>query len=175
MTIWGESAGAGSVLQHMVAHGGNTQPPLFHAAMTSSTFLPSQYKYDDPVPEVGGFTLFPFSSDKSVVDDTKQKIYFELVQKVGCSNATDSFACLVKTDAAILEAANLDVNLSGFSGTFVTVPVVDGDFIVERPVQTILRGKLNGVCFPTLTICKILLRLNVYCYSECILRSYQHF
>lgn len=52
VTIWGQSAGAGSVIQHMIAHGGNTQPPLFHAAMTSSTFLPSQYNFDDPVPEV---------------------------------------------------------------------------------------------------------------------------
>lgn len=51
VTIWGESAGAGSVLQHLVAHGGNTQPPLFHQAMTSSTFLPNQYNFDDPVPE----------------------------------------------------------------------------------------------------------------------------
>lgn len=52
VTIWGESAGAGSVIQHLVAHGGDTQPPLFRAAMTSSTFLPSQYNFDDPVPEV---------------------------------------------------------------------------------------------------------------------------
>lgn len=41
-------------MQHLIAHRGNTQPPLFHAAMTSSTFLPSQYNYDDPVPEVSG-------------------------------------------------------------------------------------------------------------------------
>ncbi|KAJ8589766.1 alpha beta-hydrolase [Rhizopogon salebrosus TDB-379] len=52
VTIWGESAGAGSVLQHLVAHGGNTQPPLFKAAMTSSTFLPSQYSYNDRIPEI---------------------------------------------------------------------------------------------------------------------------
>ncbi|KAG1750596.1 Alpha/Beta hydrolase protein [Suillus paluster] len=43
VTIWGQSAGAGSVLQHLVAHGGNTQPPLFRAAMTSSAFLPMVY------------------------------------------------------------------------------------------------------------------------------------
>ncbi|KAH7903515.1 Carboxylesterase family-domain-containing protein, partial [Hygrophoropsis aurantiaca] len=47
VTIWGESAGAGSVLQHIVANGGNTQPPLFSGAITSSTFLPSQYYYND--------------------------------------------------------------------------------------------------------------------------------
>lgn len=80
---------------------------------------------------------------------------------MGCSEAKDTFACLVKTDAAVLEVANLDINLSGFSGTFVTVPVIDGDFIVERPVQTILRGKLNGVCIPAFTLCKVLLRLKV--------------
>ena len=45
-------SGAGSVLQQVVANGGNTQPPLFKRAMTSSTFLPFQYKYDDPIPEV---------------------------------------------------------------------------------------------------------------------------
>ena len=46
------STGAGSVLQQLVARGGNTQPPLFRAGMTSSVFLPPQFKFDDDVPEV---------------------------------------------------------------------------------------------------------------------------
>ncbi len=52
VVIWGESAGAGSVLQHMVSRDGRTLPPLFKAGITSSTFLPSQYLYNDTVPEV---------------------------------------------------------------------------------------------------------------------------
>jgi hypothetical protein len=44
--------GGGSVLQQLVAHGGNTQPPLFKAAITSSPFLPSQYAYNHEKPEV---------------------------------------------------------------------------------------------------------------------------
>ncbi|KAF5358811.1 hypothetical protein D9758_008542 [Tetrapyrgos nigripes] len=40
VTIWGESAGAGSVLQQVIAQDGRTHPQLFRAAMTSSTFLP---------------------------------------------------------------------------------------------------------------------------------------
>jgi carboxylesterase type B len=52
VTIWGESAGAGSVLQHLIANGGNTHPALFRAAITSSTFLPSQYAFNDRIPEV---------------------------------------------------------------------------------------------------------------------------
>ncbi|KAI5117710.1 hypothetical protein M0805_003199 [Coniferiporia weirii] len=123
VTIWGESAGAGSVLQHIVAHGGNTQPPLFRAGMTSSTFLPSQYDYNDAVPE---------------------QLYSEVVQQVGCSNSSDTFSCLATADASILETANSAISLDNFFGTFAFVPVVDGSFIVERPIQTILKGKLNG-------------------------------
>jgi carboxylesterase type B len=52
VTIHGQSAGAGSVLQHVVANGGNTQPPLFRAAMLSSPFLPFQYEFNDPIWEV---------------------------------------------------------------------------------------------------------------------------
>jgi hypothetical protein len=44
--------GAGSVAQHMIAHGGSTNPPLFKRAITSSLFLPSQYNYNDRIPEV---------------------------------------------------------------------------------------------------------------------------
>ena len=46
VTIYGESAGAGSVIQHIVAHGGNTQPPLFHASMMDSPYLPFQYDFN---------------------------------------------------------------------------------------------------------------------------------
>ncbi|KIM79158.1 hypothetical protein PILCRDRAFT_74551, partial [Piloderma croceum F 1598] len=50
VTIWGQSAG--SVLQHVVSHAGRTDPPLFRAAITSLTFLPSQYAAYDPIPTV---------------------------------------------------------------------------------------------------------------------------
>ena len=36
----------------MVAHGGHSPRKLFSNAITSSIFLPSQYNYDDPIPEV---------------------------------------------------------------------------------------------------------------------------
>ncbi|KAF9544591.1 alpha/beta-hydrolase [Agrocybe pediades] len=52
VTIWGESAGAGSVMQHVIANGGKTKPSLFRAAITSSAYLPSQYKYNSRIPEV---------------------------------------------------------------------------------------------------------------------------
>ncbi|EIW84339.1 alpha beta-hydrolase [Coniophora puteana RWD-64-598 SS2] len=124
VTIWGESAGAGSVLQHMVANGGNTQPPLFNYAITSSTFLPSQYYYNDRVPEL---------------------LYSEVLNYTGCTTAADTLFCLREADVTTLQTANYNLaSSSAFYGTYVFVPVVDGEFIQERPSVTIAGGKLNG-------------------------------
>ncbi|KAI0094265.1 cephalosporin esterase [Irpex rosettiformis] len=120
VTIWGESAGAGSVLQHMIAHAGNTQPPLFKAAITSSTFLPSQYKFDNRIYE---------------------QIYSELVERTGYVKADTS----VLVHYSLMTAtANQEIIISGFFGTFVTVPVIDGEFIQSSPTQQIASGILNG-------------------------------
>lgn len=67
--------GAGSVLQHIVAQDGKTHPPLFRAAMTSSTFLPSQYQYNDTVPEV----IFCLSTKLHLLTKLSQTLYSEVV------------------------------------------------------------------------------------------------
>ncbi|KAJ3905868.1 Alpha/Beta hydrolase protein [Lentinula edodes] len=123
VTIWGESAGAGSVLQHIVAQDGQTSPQLFRGAITSSTFLPSQYMYNDPIPE---------------------SLYSTVVSQTNCTSAKDSLACLRAVDAAALEIVNGNVNVAGFYGTFVFVPVVDGSFITQRPTEAMKQGKVNG-------------------------------
>lgn len=52
VSVLGHSAGAGSILQHLIAHGGNeSEKRLFTTAMMSSPFLPPQYPYDDPILE----------------------------------------------------------------------------------------------------------------------------
>ncbi|KAG2365256.1 Alpha/Beta hydrolase protein [Suillus spraguei] len=123
VTIWGESAGAGSVLQHIIAHGGNTQPPLFKNAMTSSIFLPSQYNYNDRIPEM---------------------LYSEVVNGTNCISSSDTLSCLRAADVNTLQTLNYDISVNGFFGTFVFVPVVDGTFILERPTVTLRKGRLNG-------------------------------
>ena len=62
-----------------------------------------------------------------------------------CSNATDTFECLVNVDEGTLQNANVAINLSGFFGTFVLVPVIDGEFIIGSPSKQIESGRLNGV------------------------------
>ncbi|KAK0463609.1 Alpha/Beta hydrolase protein [Desarmillaria tabescens] len=123
VTIWGESAGAGSVLQQVIANDGHTSPPLFRAAITSSTFLPSQYAFNDVVPEF---------------------LYNTIVSRTNCTSAANLLTCLRNADVNVLEQINVDLCSSGFFGTFVFVPVVDGDFIKQRPTVAMREGKVNG-------------------------------
>ncbi|KAJ3970094.1 Alpha/Beta hydrolase protein [Lentinula raphanica] len=130
VTIWGESAGAGSVLQHIVAQDGQTNPQLFRGAITSSTFLPSQYIFNDSIPEM---------------------LYSEVVSQTECSSAADSLACLREVDAAVLGVLNNNINADGFFGTFLFVPVVDGTFITQRPTEALKQGKVNGKALLSIT------------------------
>ncbi|KAF7351809.1 COesterase domain-containing protein [Mycena venus] len=124
VTIWGESAGAGSVLQQVIAHGGQTKPKLFRGAITSSSWLPSQYRFDDPVPELA---------------------FNEVLTQTNCATATDSMSCLRALDTAVLQAVN--GNISRFKGTIPFPPVVDEVFITQRPTLSLLEGKVNGDAF----------------------------
>ncbi|KAJ7470993.1 Alpha/Beta hydrolase protein [Mycena latifolia] len=130
VTIWGESAGAGSVLQQLVANNGQTKPQLFRAAITSSTFLPSQYHFDDRIPEM---------------------TFSEVVAQTNCTSASDVMACLRAVDAGILATANTNINRAAFFGTFTLVPVVDGTFITQRPTLSLLEGKVNGKALLSVT------------------------
>ncbi|SJL12164.1 uncharacterized protein ARMOST_15585 [Armillaria ostoyae] len=130
VTIWGVSAGAGSVLQQVIANDGNTSPPLFRSAITSSSFLPSQYAYNDAVPEF---------------------LYNTAVSRANCTSAANSLTCLRNTDVDVLEQINTDLCISGFFGTFVFVPVVDGDFIKQRPTVALREGKVNGIALMSVT------------------------
>lgn len=48
-------------------------------------------------------------------------------------------------DFDILQAANEDINVNAFFGTFAFVPVVDGDFITARPTELLANGQVNVV------------------------------
>ncbi|VDC03515.1 unnamed protein product [Peniophora sp. CBMAI 1063] len=123
VTIYGESAGAGSVLQHVVAHGGNTQPALFRASMMDSPYLPFQYEFNDPINEI---------------------IFANLSQMAGCPISRSSLACLRSIEAPKLNQSGLNIALDDFFGVFTFVPVVDGEFIVERPTVTLGKNQTNS-------------------------------
>lgn len=68
-----------------------------------------------------------------------------LINVFSCTSAIDALTCLRQVDSNTLETINTEINASGFFGTFVFVPVVDGTFITERPTQLLTVGKVNGV------------------------------
>ncbi|KAL1742075.1 Alpha/Beta hydrolase protein [Schizophyllum fasciatum] len=123
VTIWGESAGAGSVYEHILANGGKTTPSLFDAAITSSNYLPSHYNVHDPVPEA---------------------IYDEVIKQAGCKVGPDALGCLRKTDAAVLRRINADIAVSAYSDTYIFLPVIDHSFIQQAPTEALAQGKVNG-------------------------------
>ncbi|KAK7462813.1 hypothetical protein VKT23_007393 [Stygiomarasmius scandens] len=130
VTIWGQSAGAGSVLQHVIAQDGRTFPPLFRAAITSSTFLPPQYKYNDRIPEA---------------------VYNEVVDRTNCGSDSDTLSCLRKANTNALETANTQIAPSAFFGTYLFDPVVDGTFITQRATQALREFKVNGQAYLAIT------------------------
>ncbi|KAL1738845.1 Alpha/Beta hydrolase protein, partial [Schizophyllum fasciatum] len=123
VTLWGESAGAGSALQQLIANDGRTSPPLFKRMVAASTFLPPQYAYDDVIPE---------------------GIYAEVLAQTGCSTARNHMRCLRGADPNLLLAVNYEMSMKAYYGTFLFVPVIDGKFILQRPSQNLAHRKLNA-------------------------------
>jgi hypothetical protein len=62
-----------------------------------------------------------------------------------CSAAFDSLSCLRSTSIADLQTINSNIFNDRFYGTSVFVPVIDGEFILESPTKTLLKGRHNAV------------------------------
>ncbi|TNY19939.1 cephalosporin esterase precursor [Rhodotorula diobovata] len=133
VTLWGDSAGAGSILNHIVAHGGNTtqalglDKPLFQAALVASVFLPLQVEADSPWAE---------------------HLYDKLARATNCTapDTSSSFACLSSVDASVLAAAGVQISAAAPFGFWTYAPVIDGTFLIDRASVLLARGKahLNG-------------------------------
>ena len=103
VTIWGLSAGGGSVLDHVVAYNGSLGTSLFRGAIANSPYLPPVHPYDGEIPE---------------------RNYHGFVREAGCADADDQFACLVSSNVEKLMRANAVVSSSGPYGTFTWAPVL---------------------------------------------------
>lgn len=119
VTIWGQSAGGGSVVAQVIANGGNTTPRLFNRALASSPFWPKTYQYDSPQAE---------------------NIYTQLVNLTGCdySDDNDSLACLKSVDVQAIRNASLVISESHqwTSSSYTWAPVIDGD-LLRQPLSRV--------------------------------------
>lgn len=109
VTIWGQSAGGGSVVAQVIAQKGRTSPPLFSKALASSPFWPKTYKYDAP---------------------QVQALYDSLANLTGCSGP-DSLQCLKTVDVQTIREASLAI--SGYhtynTSSYTWSPVIDRTFL----------------------------------------------
>ncbi|KAI9640798.1 hypothetical protein NHQ30_010638, partial [Ciborinia camelliae] len=109
--IWGQSAGAGSVVAQVLATSGETTPPLFNRALASSPFWPKTYTYDSP---------------------QAQSIYDTMTHLTNCTGATNgTLQCLKSLDWKILAEAALVVAASHTWNTssYTWAPAIDGKFL----------------------------------------------
>ncbi|KAJ6014896.1 alpha/beta-hydrolase [Penicillium herquei] len=126
VTIWGQSAGGGSVVAQVLANGRNGQPKLFSKALASSPFWPKSYKYDAPQAEA---------------------IYEQLVNLTGCSGHSrdsDTLSCLKSVDVQAIRDASLviDDDNTYTTSSYTWAPVIDGVFLVDTLTEAV-SGTLN--------------------------------
>lgn len=125
VNVWGLSAGAGSILHHMTAYGGERQEDsLFtRAAMWSTAF---QWSYDR----------------KGALEET----FHRFAERVDCSSK-DTLECLRKVDKDDLGRANQEeISEQLRLGLFPFGPAVDGDLVPELPASLLKKGKKPRLC-----------------------------
>jgi carboxylesterase type B len=124
VTIWGQSAGGGSVVAQTIATG-NYGKHLFTKALSSSPFWPKTPRYDAAESEA---------------------IYQQTLHDVGCANSTDEITCLKTADIQALRDSALrqSTSLQYTTSTFTFGPVIDDTFLTSPLSTVILNGTLNA-------------------------------
>ena len=129
VTIWGESAGAISVLSQIILFDGDNTyhgKPLFHGAIMNSGSI----------------------SATEPIDATKgQSVYDQVVESAGCSDSDDSVNCLRELDYdSFLEAVSSAPSILSYSSLALSyLPRPDGRTITDSPKKLIHAGKYAAV------------------------------
>jgi carboxylesterase type B len=125
VAIFGESAGAGSVLQQSIASGNEG---LFQRVVAASPYLPPQPKSGSPL---------------------HNDYYQQLAIEAGCSDSHhhhhhhSTFECLKTVDAKTLDAAQTRLSNDLLTtGTPQFVPCTDGEFISDYPTTLLAKKKV---------------------------------
>ncbi|KAJ7500513.1 Alpha/Beta hydrolase protein [Mycena galericulata] len=126
VTIWGQSAGAGSVVYHLIGDGGDNGNILFSQAMGDSP----------PLLELANYT-----------DAFVENLFTTFAGLAGCGNTTGAktMSCLRKASTKSLATAGKDTLTTLPSSIYPFGPIFDGTYIRERPVDALLNGNFAPV------------------------------
>lgn len=116
VTAMGESAGAGSILHHLVARGGELDP-LFNRAILQSP-------------------AFQMMWDRA---GTVQAVFDDFAAQAGCPGSQD-LACLRAASPAALVRANAALNGNVPPGSFAVGPTPDGSLVRQIPALELATG-----------------------------------
>ncbi|KAH0368467.1 lipase 3 precursor, partial [Aureobasidium melanogenum] len=135
VTIWGESAGAISVFDHMIINSGDNTyngKPLFRGAISDSGSI---------VPAV------------DVAHPKAQAVYDTVVNAAGCSGSSDTLACLRSLDYETFEqpstlylafSAILLPEVAVAKGNYVKVPLISGDQEDEGTLFSLVQSNITS-------------------------------
>ncbi|MCJ1379135.1 hypothetical protein MMC17_002235 [Xylographa soralifera] len=115
VTAMGESAGAGSILHHLVAEGGTLKPLFNRAIMQSPAFQPMWGRREG-----------------------LQNAYSQFETLAGCTG--QGVACLRAASSETLITANTALNGDAVDGSFLVGPSTDGSFIRQLPALEFASG-----------------------------------
>ncbi|KAK0194391.1 alpha/beta-hydrolase, partial [Armillaria mellea] len=124
VTIWGQSAGAGSTMFQVMANGGDNEG-LFHAAMGDSPSMNYMPLYSDNYPE---------------------ELFSRFASLAGCGGlGSNTLSCLRAANSSVLTIAGNATIDERTSTLYPFAPIVDGTFIREGPVEAFTNGRFAQV------------------------------
>ncbi|KAK0484751.1 alpha/beta-hydrolase [Armillaria novae-zelandiae] len=124
VTIWGQSAGAGSTMFQVMANGGDNEG-LFHAAMGDSPSMNYMPLYSDSYPE---------------------ELFSRFASLAGCGGlGSNTLTCLRAANSSVLTIAGNATIDERTSTLYPFAPIVDGTFIREGPVEAFTNGRFAHV------------------------------
>ncbi|KAF8969012.1 Alpha/Beta hydrolase protein [Flammula alnicola] len=125
VTLWGQFAGAASIMFHPMANGSDSEG-LFRAAMGDSPVLTSTPIFNESYAE---------------------EIYRQVAEFAGCGNetSTGTLQCLRSASSDALTLAGSKLRAARPATHFILSPVIDGDFVKERPIEAFAAGRFARV------------------------------
>ncbi|KAL4968662.1 putative carboxylesterase [Aspergillus stella-maris] len=132
VTIWGQSAGGGSVGAQVLANGRDGKEKLFQKALASSPFWPKTYRYDDPEAEGVYERLVDLTGcNDNIHNNTNPNKKANVNRDRDAPWRKKTLSCLKQVSAQTIRDASLLISGENkwTTSSYTWAPVIDGSFL----------------------------------------------